>query len=57
MNSDPVTIPLEYRYETARSYLVHVGVQDVWLPKSQVTTQDKKTFTMPEWFAKKNGLR
>ncbi len=51
-----INLALEYRYQTALAYLVHDGHKDVWLPKSLVEYDDKTTFTMPEWLAKREGL-
>lgn len=54
-----IDLALEYRYETARAYLVHDGKQDHWLPKSQVEMHEEgkaHIFVVPEWLAKEKGL-
>lgn len=54
-----IDLALEYRYETARAYLVNDGHQDIWLPKSQVEMHEEgkaHIFTMPEWLASTKGL-
>jgi len=39
------------------AFLIFDGDQEVWVPKSLVEyNKDDKTFTMPEWLAKKLEL-
>jgi hypothetical protein len=52
-----VDIAAELRHETLKAYLIFDGDQEVWVPKSLVEyDKDSKTFTMPEWLAKKMEL-
>ena len=52
-----VDIAAELRHETLKAWLIFDGDQEVWVPKSLVEyNKDDKTFTMPEWLAKKMGL-
>jgi hypothetical protein len=52
-----VDIAAELRHETLKAFLIFDGDQEVWVPKSLVEyNKDDKTFTMPEWLAKKLEL-
>ena len=58
---DPVEFCGELRHETDRAYLVFDGLNEVWLPKSQV--QDHRQikgsdyeFVIPEWLAIEKGI-
>lgn len=47
--------------ETLRALLVHDGVENIWLPRSQVKSmrQIRDTdyeFVIPYWLAKKKGI-
>jgi len=55
------TVRLDYdkiRANTADAYLLEFGDDNVWVPKSQISTifEKKKVVHMSEWFAKKKGL-
>lgn len=53
----------EMKSETKGAYLVSDGINEVWLPKSQVKEMrqlgsrgDEYEFKIPEWLAKKKGI-
>jgi hypothetical protein len=50
----------EIRNETDHAYLAFDGINEVWLPKSQVKMREIKwpdfEITVPEWLAKKKGI-
>jgi hypothetical protein len=51
----------ELRDETDAAYLIHDGINKVWLPKSQVKNKRQISghdfeFEIPEWLAKKKGI-
>jgi len=61
MKYDPVEFCGELRWETDAAYLVFDGINEVWLPKSQI--QDSRQikgsdweFIIPEWLAKEKGI-
>ena len=56
-----VDIFAEIKRETPLAILVSDGIQDVWLPKSQVeydapNLYNQTEITLPEWLAKNKGL-
>lgn len=57
-----VDIEVEVRRETEKAVLVHNGVSECWLPKSQVEIGERQpqsniaTVTLPEWLAIEKGM-
>ncbi|MCF8094443.1 MAG: hypothetical protein K9J79_03690 [Desulfobacteraceae bacterium] len=51
----------QYKNETTRAVLVNDGVEDIWLPRSQVKhmrqiRDSDYEFTIPHWLAKKKSI-
>lgn len=44
------------RHETKLAYLLHDGEKEFWVPKSICENNNDGTFTVPQWFAEKEGL-
>jgi hypothetical protein len=61
---DPVVFCGEIKHETAMAYLIFDGLNEVWIPKSQLTAEPCKIglngnnfeFVIPEWLAKEKGI-
>lgn len=58
---DPVTVSyeahLEKKADTPKAYLVQIGGEEVWLPKSQCElNEDSMLVEMPTWLAEKRGF-
>ena len=58
---EPVEFCGDLKYETEKAYLVFDGINEVWIPKSQV--QESRLisgiaweFTIPQWLAKEKGI-
>lgn len=61
MQKDEVEFYGELKVETTRGYLVFDGVNEIWLPKSQVKgirlmKKDDYEFRIPIWLAKAKGI-
>lgn len=46
----------EIRHETRLAYLLFDGTKEVWVPKSIYENNQDGTFTVPTWFAVKEGI-
>lgn len=51
----------ELKHETDMAYLIHDGINDIWIPKSKVEAMehikgDDYEFTIPLWFAMKKEI-
>ena len=54
-----VDITCIVRHETDKAWLIHDGMQEVWIPKSQSELHEDENdtiITMPEWLAREKGL-
>jgi len=54
--SENITFCAEIKWETDGAFLLFDGVNEVWIPKSQVLDKDQISggdyeFTIPEWLA------
>lgn len=55
------TFYAELRRETDKAYCFYDGIHDIWVPKSLVAEIDRRKdgnceVTVPEWFAKREGI-
>lgn len=62
-SNDPVEFCGELKHETDGAYLVSDGINDIWLPKSQVKEFRQLNrkgidyeFVIPEWLAMEKGI-
>ena len=56
-NTDDVTIDFdELKHETDSAVLVEIDGEDIWIPKSQITTMSDFDLDIPEWLAIEKGL-
>lgn len=56
-DQETIDITARIETETSAAYCLDVGEENmVWLPKSQVEWDGKKTFTVPLWLATEKGL-
>lgn len=46
----------ELKIETKLAYLLNDGEKEFWVPKSLCENNQDGTFTVPSWFAEKEGL-
>lgn len=46
----------ELRHETDAAFLIFDGAREVWCPKSITEVIQEDMFSVPEWFAIKEGL-
>lgn len=57
---NPIEVFVEIKRETELAYLVSDGVNEFWLPKSQIEVELKKDdhaeITLPEWLAIEKGI-
>jgi hypothetical protein len=56
MNREQFTFCAEIKWETENAYLLTDGVNEFWIPKSQVTEKEHISgsdyeITIPEWLA------
>ena len=56
MSREQFTFCAEIKWETENAYLLTDGVNEFWVPKSQVTDKEHISgsdyeFTIPEWLA------
>ncbi len=68
MKKQLIDVAAELRHETDKAYLVYDGRSEikkgdtvpselrVWIPKTMVEYDGKKTFTMPHWLALDKGF-
>jgi hypothetical protein len=51
-NDEPVEITYDTQLaDTDKALLFRIGDAKVWIPKSQITSHNGKTFEIPEWLA------
>ena len=59
-NQETVHFDGSVEKETERAFLIDIGTDKIWIPKSQVRSRTKgkgeDTWEIPNWLAKEKGL-
>lgn len=60
-SNDLIDLPVEMRRETEKAYLFFDGVDEIWIPKSQIKAMEMRDgepieISIPEWLAAEKGL-